>query len=234
MSHFDEVEKKHLALYGSDPEYTAEFDAKQIEYAEQGKRLFEQQLSASIKAGRYTLGQAADYIARNANADREGALKLLTESVTNGTLITYAPGLNNPYRGRVVRDFYEEVFWDDLNAWLVRNRFRLGWSFPDPGISETTAKPKPETATGGANAKTESARTRLKSIAREIGEQWMKAERKDGRDPGGNEIAQHVEAELKKRDERGPRGDYWDWQTIKKEALKGITGRLPNGKRQKS
>jgi hypothetical protein len=96
------------------------------------------------------------------------------------------------------------------------------------------ARPKTETATGGANAKTESARTRLKSIAREIGEQWMKAERKDGRDPGGNEIAQHVEAELKKRDERGPRGDYWDWQTIKKEALKGITGRLPNGKRQKS
>lgn len=214
-----------------------------FDYEEQRAQLFEQQLSASIKAGRYTLEQAADYIARDPNVDREDVLKLLTESVTSGTLITYAPGLNNPYRGRVVRDFYEEVFWDDLNAWLADHCRRLGCSFPEPGISETAAKPRTETATGGADrARTNQpavdrqpkAAEQWKTDARAIGEEWMNAERKEGRDPGVIAIAKYLEGELSNRDIRGPRGKYLDWQTIKKEALTGITGRPANGKRPKS
>ena len=49
--------------------------------------------------------------------------------------------------------------------------------------------------------------------------------------PGVNAIAKHVEKELKIRDRRGPRGDYLGWETIKKEALTGITGRKVNGKK---
>jgi len=49
--------------------------------------------------------------------------------------------------------------------------------------------------------------------------------------PGLIDIAKHLEKELKERDMRGPRGDYWGWETIKKEALPYITGRKPNGKK---
>lgn len=68
---------------------------------------------------------------------------------------------------------------------------------------------------------------RLEHRARKIGEQWMNAQ---SMKPGVDEIAKYVEKELKDRDLRGPRGDYWDWQTIKRGALKGITGRKANGK----
>jgi hypothetical protein len=69
---------------------------------------------------------------------------------------------------------------------------------------------------------------RLEHEAREIGEQWMNTQSKK---PGVDAIAKHVEGELKNRDRRGPRRDYWDWQTIKREALTGITGRKASGKK---
>lgn len=72
---------------------------------------------------------------------------------------------------------------------------------------------------------------RLEHFARQIGEKWMTAERNSGRNVGVTEIAKYVERELKRLDKRGARGDYWDWETIKKEALPGITGRKANGKK---
>lgn len=68
---------------------------------------------------------------------------------------------------------------------------------------------------------------RLEFKARQIGQEWMRNTKPK---PGVDAIARYVEKELKNRDIRGPRGDYWDWKTIKKEALRGITGRKPNGK----
>jgi hypothetical protein len=69
---------------------------------------------------------------------------------------------------------------------------------------------------------------RLEYKAREIGMQWMCSQTPR---PGVDAIAKRVECELKNRNLTGPRGDYWDWQTIKKEALRGITGRNANGKK---
>lgn len=69
--------------------------------------------------------------------------------------------------------------------------------------------------------------------ARRIGKTWLKQQRQQNNDPGIIEIAKHVEAELKRLDIRGPRGDYLSWETIKREALKGITGKPANGKGQK-
>lgn len=68
-------------------------------------------------------------------------------------------------------------------------------------------------------------------LSRQIGESWMEAERKENRKVGVAAIAKYVEDRLKKEDIRGPRGDYWGWETIKKEALTGITGRKANGKK---
>ena len=68
------------------------------------------------------------------------------------------------------------------------------------------------------------------SICREIGQEYMEEQRALGNNVGVIKIAKYVEAELKRRDKRGKRGDYLNWETIKKEALKGITGEKANGK----
>lgn len=69
---------------------------------------------------------------------------------------------------------------------------------------------------------------RLEYEARQIGLEWM---RKKKPKPGQIDIAKYVENELKSRNMTGPRGDYWGWETIKKQALPHITGRKPNGKK---
>lgn len=65
-----------------------------------------------------------------------------------------------------------------------------------------------------------------KATARAIGEQWMLAqEKRTNKRPTVMEIAAYVADELSTQDIRGPRGKYPDAETIKREALKGITGR---------
>lgn len=69
---------------------------------------------------------------------------------------------------------------------------------------------------------------RLERTARQLGEEWMNKQKPK---PGVDAIAKYLEGALKRLNMTGPRGDYWDWQTIKKEALTGITGRKANGKK---
>ena len=49
--------------------------------------------------------------------------------------------------------------------------------------------------------------------------------------PSVADIAKYVEQRLKAENKTGTRGDYWDWQTIKKEALTGLTGQKAKGKK---
>ena len=49
--------------------------------------------------------------------------------------------------------------------------------------------------------------------------------------PSVDAIAKYVAQKLMDENIVGKRGDYWDWQTIKKEALIGITGRKAKGKK---
>jgi hypothetical protein len=94
---------------------------------------------------------------------------------------------------------------------------------------------QPKDAQGTGKSKNESDQTKeWKVIAREIGERWMNEERKKGGDPGVIAIAKYVEGEMSTKMIIGPRGKFLDWETIKREALTGITGRPANGKRQKS
>lgn len=69
---------------------------------------------------------------------------------------------------------------------------------------------------------------RLEYKARQIALEWISQKK---RKPGQIDIAKYVAQALRDADIRGPRGDYWDWQTVKKEALPYITGRKPNGKK---
>lgn len=94
-------------------------------------------------------------------------------------------------------------------------------------------KPEPK-AKGGGKGKFEHVETtEWKAKAREIGETWMQAQRNTGEDPGVIGIAKYVEGEFKRLDIRGRRDDYLDWQTIKRQALRGITRKPANGKDQK-
>lgn len=72
-----------------------------------------------------------------------------------------------------------------------------------------------------------------KAKAWEIGRAWLIEQREDGKDPGVESVAKHVDAELSRLKITGARGYFLDWQTIKKEALKGITGKTANGRAKK-
>jgi len=98
--------------------------------------------------------------------------------------------------------------------WIAAGKRRLSW-FAAEGTAKTT----------------NSCQITLewKSRAREIGVAWLRAERKAGRNPGVIDVAKYVEGELSRLDIRGSRGKWLDWETIKREALTGITGRKRNG-----
>jgi hypothetical protein len=91
--------------------------------------------------GRYTLNEAAKEI-----ADTGERLKPLSEKLCDaaqrGELPTYAPGESVRYvyvGGRRPRSYYEEAYWDDLNAWLERNEPRVVFRFAKPSPSEAAS-----------------------------------------------------------------------------------------------
>lgn len=66
--------------------------------------------------------------------------------------------------------------------------------------------------------------------AYELGKAWMLSEEaRTGKRPGQTAIAAYLEGELSNRGIKGPRGLFLDRETIRREALKGITGRPKNG-----
>ena len=68
--------------------------------------------------------------------------------------------------------------------------------------------------------------TRLCKLARDAGEKYKVSQtKKTGKCPSVEAIAKFVEAEFKDKDIRGAHGDYLSAATIKRDALKGITGR---------
>lgn len=101
----------------------------------------------------------------------------------------------------------------DVIAWAKSKGLRLPRQFLDARI-------------GGANDAGDKAKPEWAVLAREIGNAWMQAEEKrTKRRPGIAAIARYVEGELSSREIVGQRGRFLDWETIKREALTGITGR---------
>ena len=105
----------------------------------------------------------------------------------------------------------------DWVNWAIRKKFTLPDDLGKLVITNSSAK-----VGGGGTAKPEWVQK-----AWSIGEAWMLAEEKRTKKrPSIVEIAKHVESEFKRLDIQSKRlNDYLDWQTIKKEALTGITGR---------
>ena len=65
-----------------------------------------------------------------------------------------------------------------------------------------------------------------KELAWKLGYKWMiEKEKETGQRPSTDAIAKYVEGELSNRNITGVRGKFLDKETIKREALTGITGR---------
>ena len=92
-----------------------------------------------IERGRYTLEEAAQLIAQKAGEREAVMIQKLVFAVKMKQLPTFEPGRtavieygNGPGKTSVIRDFYEECYWDDLNKWLSANEPRISFRFPAP------------------------------------------------------------------------------------------------------
>lgn len=88
---------------------------------------------------RYTLEEAADAIGR-ATDERAALMRSkLMRAAGAGTLPTYEPGTNARYEHDTypngqprVREWYEQAYWNDLNAWLDAYEPHVQWRYPQP------------------------------------------------------------------------------------------------------
>jgi len=130
------------------PEWLARHDLKEI-YARQD--------AERRAAGRYTLAEAAAWLAQHAGEREQVILGKLERAAKEHKLKTYGPGENatreygeGTGQSRGVKTYYEEVCWDDLNAWLDTNEQRITCPFPAPaadtGLDDTRANAAAEPA----------------------------------------------------------------------------------------
>ena len=84
------------------------------------------------ESGRYTLEEAATKISAETGEGESGILKMLVEAVKQEKLIVYLPGSDVNYRPTRVHEFYEEVYWDDINIWMDEFLSRIKWRIPNP------------------------------------------------------------------------------------------------------
>ena len=81
---------------------------------------------------RYNLEKAAYLIAKGIGENPSTVLEGLAASVEKRDLRVYRPGRQLAYLPRIVRAYYEEIFWDDLNKWLDRETRGVCWRFTIP------------------------------------------------------------------------------------------------------
>lgn len=100
-------------------------------------------------AGRYTLQEAADELARNSGERADDIVQKLKLAVAEKKLPVHRPGERLDYQPTKVREYYDEVYWDDLNAWLEDNAKRIVWRFPVPAqaTKQADAGPTDDAAT---------------------------------------------------------------------------------------
>ena len=184
-----------------------------LEQLEQLQECEERALREKEATGRYTIARAAKIFVRNEPGFNESELCIrLTNAAREGELPRYASGTNARLRRPLVRDFLDEVLRKDLNAWLNKH---------EPETTYRFLKPASQIVGAGEAAKPEWVKR-----AREMGEAWMLAEEKRaGKLTTVERIARHLEGELSTQGITGARGKFLDWETIKREALTGITGR---------
>ncbi|WP_143296760.1 hypothetical protein [Burkholderia pseudomallei] len=94
--------------------------------------IWKQQDEERRTAGRYRLEEAADALEQHTGTTAQDWLVKLEQAVPNDHLLVYRPGEQARYRPKTVRAYYDEAYWDDLNAWLERYEPRVTFRFPAP------------------------------------------------------------------------------------------------------
>lgn len=82
------------------------------------------------KTGRYTLEEAALFVAINARARAKNILDSMNDAIAKRTLTIHQPRLGEVYLTNVVRAWVDEVYGDTMNDWLEANHPRIGRVFP--------------------------------------------------------------------------------------------------------
>jgi hypothetical protein len=90
--------------------------------------------------GRYNLKEADKKLAKGTGEKEGGFIARLKDAVADGSLLVYEPGSDIPYRPDLVRDFYEEAYWNDLNKWIAESLPRIEWKFSQPNPIQTPPK----------------------------------------------------------------------------------------------
>ncbi len=108
------------------PDWLARYDLKVIWARQDAER---------CAMGRCTLNEAAAMISEGADERADGMLKKLMQAVRDGTLPVYEPGKLARYKPDTVREYYEEAYWNDLNAWLITGEPRIKYRFRNPNSS---------------------------------------------------------------------------------------------------
>ncbi|KAF1038636.1 hypothetical protein BLA23254_07279 [Burkholderia lata] len=102
--------------------------------------IWKQQDEERRTVGRYTLQEAADALELHTGTTAQDWLVKLEQAVPNDHLPVYRPGEQARYRPKTVRAFYEEAYWDDLNAWLNTNEPRVKFQFAEPVTTATSSQ----------------------------------------------------------------------------------------------
>jgi hypothetical protein len=137
---FEEIERRHHEQYETDPEYRAKCVAEQVKRnAEQEQREAEEAKERN-EIGRYTLEEAARYIANNSKSIFNNIYKGLKESAIEGDLPVYLPDRDERHK-KCILGWREEAFWNDLNRWLEKNETRINYRFPEPEASVQSERP---------------------------------------------------------------------------------------------
>jgi hypothetical protein len=137
------------------------------------------------------------------------------------------PGIERPAAAAFLNAIHEEP------GELVREWLGSDWQPAPPPKKAGSEKPEPPAVTTDKVKKWDVAGS-WEQQARAFGQGWMLEQRKLLKEadwPGVEAIAKHVEGVLSTREITGKRGKYLDWETIKREALTGITGRKAKGKK---
>ncbi len=94
------------------------------------------------RTGRYTLEEAALFVALNSRASAKNILTRMLDAIARRTLAIYQPWRNEAYLTAIVMAWRDEVYGDDMNVWLEANEPKIGVIFPcfKVGTAVTIAK----------------------------------------------------------------------------------------------
>lgn len=101
---------------------------------------------AKDAAGRHTIEEAAHAIAEATENSVTSIADALTRDVFASKIPAYMPGKTIPktyQSSREVREWYEELYWDELNTWLTQELPRVTFRFPSPSLQAKPANDSP-------------------------------------------------------------------------------------------